>query len=189
MPDVLSLLHTVSSQPLILAGAIVLATFIFEDGATIAAAMLTLEGLISPGLALGALYFGIVTGDLGLYWVGRAAAYSDRVRRYIGEVRLRAGRRWLHRRLGLALFGARFTPGMRMPTYVTSGFLRIRFDRFALYAILAATVWVTIVYFVVLTFGQLVADVMGDWVWLIGVVMVVAIVMSHRRLLRRRRKV
>ena len=112
------------------AAALLLATFILEDAATITAGVLAVGGVIPAPIALGAVYLGIIAGDTGLYGIGRAAIKTGWAQRFITPRSLSQGRRWLRRRLIPALIGARFTPGMRMPTFVASGFLRISFWRF-----------------------------------------------------------
>lgn len=183
--DIVSFLTALSEQPLIIALAIILATFILEDAATIGAALLSIDGMISPWLALAALYIGISLGDMGLYGLGRLAAINEKVRARIGEVKLRAGRRWLRRRLAVALFGARFMPGMRLPTYVTTGFLRIPFEKFTLYAVVAATVWTTAFFSIVFFFGHVVGEFIGSWVWVIGAVLIGGLIV-HNVLLARK---
>ena len=61
------------SKPL-QAAIIIGGTFILEDAATLLAAMQVATGFLSLPLALGALYAGIVLGDLGLYGLGWLSA-------------------------------------------------------------------------------------------------------------------
>ena len=61
---------------------ILLGTFVLEDAATVLAAMDVQMGRVALGVALGALYAGIVLGDLGLYGLGRLAAMVPWARRW-----------------------------------------------------------------------------------------------------------
>jgi membrane protein DedA with SNARE-associated domain len=160
-----------SEYPLILAALIVLATFILEDGATIGAALLALEGHIDPRLGLGALIFGIVLGDLGLYGLGRYAANHPRMRLLVGKKRLAKGRDYLQRRLVPALLSARCLPGMRMPTYVASGFLGVSFMKFAAIAIVAVGIWATLFFSAILYFGSKIVEYVDDQIWIVGVIL------------------
>lgn len=72
--SVASLLQYAAHHPGLQAGAIIVATFILEDAATILAAMQSAAGDLSIPVALGSLYVGIVLGDAGLYGLGRLAA-------------------------------------------------------------------------------------------------------------------
>lgn len=177
-------LQTLASNPWAVAVAIIIATLILEDAATIAAALLAADGHIHPGVALSALYIGIVIGDLALYGMGRAAARWTWVQKHISMARVRLGRRWLNRRLILTLFGARSVPGLRVPTYTASGFVGISFTRFALIAIGAAAVWSTFFFGVVYTFGAVAADILGPWMWAIGAILLLIAIFLPRIIMK-----
>src|SRR3984957_2023702 len=68
------LLALAAGTPPVQAAIIVIGTFILEDAATLLAAMQVASGAVSLPLALGALYAGIVLGDLGLYGLGFLSA-------------------------------------------------------------------------------------------------------------------
>lgn len=173
MVDISSLLTALSANPWLAAIAIIVATFILEDAATITAGIMAVGGVVPVPIALGSLYFGIVAGDAGLYGLGRIAHASGWAHRWIKVRTIVQGRRWLRRRLVTALVGARFTPGMRFPTFVASGFLRISFWRF--FAIIAsvAAVWTTLIFALIWKFGPVVARLVGDGAWIVGVCVIV----------------
>jgi membrane protein DedA with SNARE-associated domain len=125
-------------------------------------------------VALGSLYFGIVAGDAGLYGLGRMAHASGWAHRFVNVRTVVQGRKWLRRRLVTALVGARFTPGMRFPTFVASGFLRISFWRFFVIVACVAAVWTTLIFSLIWKFGPLVARHIGDRAWLVGVPVILA---------------
>ena len=162
------LLLSLGSNPWAIAFAIVAATFILEDVATIAAALLAADDMIPPAAALGALFAGIFAGDLGLYGLGAAARTREWVRRLIGERRMVKGRSWLKRRYVGALVGARFMPGFRLPTYAASGFLGLPFWPFAGVAAGAGLVWTTLVFSLVFFFGGMIVEQLGVWRWALG---------------------
>ena len=172
-------------MPMLLAALIVLATFIVEDAATIAAALLAAQGYIDPVLGLTALYIGIVVGDLLLYGIGRYASGHPRAVRWAGEKRIKRGRDWMHDRLAPALIGARFLPGMRLPTYIASGFLKVSFFRFAMIAIAATAAWTGVFFLLIFRYGSYVIDFFGEWAWVIGVVLLLNVIFLPRRLAKR----
>ena len=180
--ELTEILKSLSEQPMLLASLIILATFILEDAATIAAALLAAEGYMDPYHALSALFIGIVIGDIGLYILGRYAASHPWAIRWAGEKRLKRGRDWMHHRMLPALLGARFLPGMRLPTYIASGFLKVSFPRFALIAIAAVALWTTIIFAAVYNFGSLLIDTFGRGSWLLGVALVLIAVFLPKRL-------
>lgn len=166
--DPTTALLALGSAPWAIAVAIVLATFILEDVATIAAALLAATGVVPPAIALCALFAGIFAGDLGLYGLGAAARTRDWARRMIGERRMAKGRVWLKRRYISALIGARFMPGFRLPTYTASGFLALPFWPFVAVAAAACLVWTSLVFSLVYFFGVMAVEHLGVWRWILA---------------------
>ena len=71
--------HSLPETQAALALSIFLATFIYEDGATVLAATLSASGSLDPGIGLLVTFLGVWLGDLGLYGLGsslRAPYYS-----------------------------------------------------------------------------------------------------------------
>lgn len=163
-----TLLLALGSNPWAIAAAIVLATFVLEDVATVAAALLAADGMITPSLALTALITGIFVGDCLLYGLGAAARTRAWAKRFIGEERMAKGRAWLKRRYVPALIGARFMPGLRLPTYTSSGFLNLPFVPFALVAAAAGIVWTTLLFSLAFFFGVMTVEHLGAWRWWIA---------------------
>lgn len=173
--DAGTLLLALGSSPWAIALAIVLATFVLEDVATVAAALLAADHMITPSLALTALFAGIFVGDCLLYGLGAAARTREWARRFIGDQRMAKGRAWLKRRYIPALIGARFMPGLRLPTYTSSGFLNLPFVPFALVAAAAGIVWTTVLFSLVFFFGVMTVEHLGAWRWSIAVVFAILI--------------
>jgi membrane protein DedA with SNARE-associated domain len=176
--DAGTLLLALGSNPWAIAAAIVLATFVLEDVATVAAALLAADNMISPSLALTALFIGIFVGDCLLYGLGAAARTRAWARRFIGDERMAKGRRWLKRRYIPALIGARFMPGLRLPTYTSSGFLNLPFVPFALVAAAAGIVWTTLLFSLVFFFGVMTVEHLGPWRWSIAALFAVLILVA-----------
>jgi membrane protein DedA with SNARE-associated domain len=169
------LLLAMGSNPWAIAAAIVLATFILEDVTTVAAALLAADNMITPSLALTALITGIFVGDCLLYGLGAAARTRGWAKRFIGEESMAKGRAWLKRRYIPALIGARFMPGLRLPTYTSSGFLNLPFVPFALVAAAAGIVWTTLLFSLVFVFGVVTVEHLGIWRWSIAAAFAVLI--------------
>ena len=62
-------------------------------------------------------------------------------------------------------------PGMRMPTYVASGFLGVSFTKFAAIAIIAAGIWSTAFFSAILYFGSKIVEHIDQQIWIIGVIL------------------
>jgi len=156
-----SLPATPPADPWLLVLAIIAGTFIHEDIATVATGILVADGVTSVGVALAALYIGIVAGDLGLYGVGRLVALNRISRRLASGRRFSALQIWLDERLVAGVFMVRFLPGMRMPAYTTYGFFAMSFWRFVVSVILAASIWTTGLFCLSYEFGALTLGWLG----------------------------
>ncbi len=160
-----SLLVLAGHSPIFQACAIILATFILEDAATVAAAMQVEHGDLSGPLALSALYTGIVLGDLGLYGLGRLSAGIPWIARLLPPRRQETIKAWLSGRVFQVVAVSRFLPGLRLPTYTTCGFVGADFRTFALAAVVATSCWTSLLFAVSLKLGQFLMDHLGAWRW------------------------
>jgi membrane protein DedA with SNARE-associated domain len=164
IPPLVELLAAFGAKPL-QAATIITGTFVLEDAATLLAAMQVASGALSLPLALGALYTGIILGDLGLYGLGRLSATNPWVRRLVPKQRRDLGRDWVTQRIFPLVLVSRFVPGLRLPTYTTLGFLRAPLGKFTLAAVCATLVWTTGLFFVSLRLGVLMMRYLGVWRW------------------------
>jgi membrane protein DedA with SNARE-associated domain len=119
--------------------ALALATFVSEDLACLAAGALIADGQIGLVAGILACAIGIYVGDLLLYFAGRAGAPV--ARRFAPAAKLDAAARWMTERGAAVVLLSRFTPGLRLPTYLAAGILRTRFWMFNLYFLFAALIW------------------------------------------------
>jgi membrane protein DedA with SNARE-associated domain len=185
LEETLDFFRLLAGDPLVLGIAIALFTFVLEDAATVASGLLSAEGLIHPLWALGALYMGIVLGDFGLYGFGRLARENRWARRLLEKRSVTLTRAWMGKRYFATVFGARFVPGLRLPTYTACGFFDLSFPRFALYAAVAAAAWTTLLFIVIFTFGRWAVEELGPWRWALGLAIVLAILFVPRLFSRR----
>jgi membrane protein DedA with SNARE-associated domain len=182
-PDLVSTIH---AEPWLLALAIIAATFIHEDIATVATGMLVADGVTSVGVALPALYIGIVAGDLGLYGMGRLVALNRISKRLAGGRRFSALKIWLDERLVAGVFLVRFLPGLRMPAYTTYGFFAMPFRRFVVSVIVAASIWTTGLFYLSFEFGTLTADWLGVLRWPVITIAAIVPLLAIERVMRGR---
>jgi membrane protein DedA with SNARE-associated domain len=174
------LLEIAGKSPLLQGFAIILGTFILEDGATAAAAMSVQSNAVAMPVALVSLYVGIILGDIGLYGLGRLAARVPWARRLIPEQRQDRGRAWLERHVFKVVFVARFLPGVRLPTYTACGFLAASLKKFILAAVGATLIWTTALFLVSLRVGKLLIEHLGTWRWVGFAVFILAIMLAGR---------
>src|SRR5579859_6450856 len=116
------------------------ATLASEDLTCISTGALIAAGKIGwiPGIL--ACLFGIYVGDLLLYFAGRMIG-RPLLGRLVAGPKLDRASRWLADRGASVVVLSRFTPGLRLPTYVAAGLLRTRFWIFSLYFLVAAVLW------------------------------------------------
>ncbi len=163
--SVAGLMKGAAGKPLLQAVAVIVGTFILEDAATVLAGMQVQEGRLDWHMALGALYVGIVAGDLGLYGLGRLAAYWPALVRWVRPERAASGQAWLKGHVFRVVFVSRFVPGLRLPTYTMCGFFGAGIVRFALAAVCATTIWTTLLFGVSLRVGVWIMAHFGAWRW------------------------
>ena len=145
------------NHPLLLPVVLFFGTFILEDAAIVAGAVLVADGLISPVVAFAALLSGIVAGDLLLYAVAYLAGNRSFLMRWKQKPLAASMAAWLSEHLFITIFLVRFAPGLRLPCYLACGWLSVPVGLFTLATGVAGLLWVTAV------FGGLVW--LGSSVW------------------------
>lgn len=155
-----------ASQPLWLKVlSIIVGTFILEDVATVLAAIATQAHQISVLAALGALYLGVIVGDLGLYALGLGGAYWPFLKRFLTLPSQKQTEHWFSRNIVKVVAISRFIPGARLPLYTACGFFKAPFLPFALTAIVATLVWTTLLFLLSLRIGGWLLAHQSGWRW------------------------
>lgn len=167
-------------HPALQAFAIIFATFVLEDAATVGAAMQAAGGSLSVVVALGSLYVGIVLGDLGLYGLGRLAAMVPWVRRILPPQRTEMVRAWLSGRVFRVVLISRFLPGVRLPTYTTCGYLGADLRQFTLATAIATLFWTSGLFLISMRFGEFLMAHFGIWRWAGALGLVIAMIAVGR---------
>lgn len=144
IPDVIAdYIYAFAGDPVMLGIALALATLVSEDGALVTGALLVGSDMASASVIIFWVTLGIVGGDIGLYWLGATARQNVWIRRRVPVRRAASVRRWLKDRDIAVLFLSRLMPGMRLPTYVSYGFLGMSLVRFGAVMLVAGLLWVT----------------------------------------------
>ncbi|MGC7892190.1 DedA family protein [Vibrio anguillarum] len=162
---------------------VILLSYLLEDVAIVTAATLALQNLMPPGLALLAIFVGIVSGDLGLYYLGQVA---QRVRplRYqaLTNKHFRTVRRKLHHHTFLNLFIIRFVPGLRTVGFTLSGFFSIPLALFLCSVLTATALWTLIVFSTLYYLGSQVWQQSYPYQWIIIPIAVGLLMLTNRLL-------
>ncbi len=143
-----------------------LATLISEDLTCLLAGWLVSLGRLSFPHASLACFLGILVGDLMLYLLGRVAGRPALRRRplswFVKPESLDKASHWMQTRGARVIFLSRFTPGLRLPTYLLAGALHTRFLSFTAYFALACAIWTPILVGLSAYFGQQLMPEDGD---------------------------
>ncbi|ATC58527.1 MULTISPECIES: DedA family protein [Vibrio] len=162
---------------------VILLSYLLEDVAIVTAATLALQNLMPPGLALLAIFVGIVSGDLGLYYLGQVA---QRVRplRYqaLTNKHFRTVRRKLHHHTFLNLFIIRFVPGLRTVGFTLSGFFSIPLALFLCSVLTATALWTLIVFSTLYYLGSQVWQQSSHYQWIIIPIAIGLLMLTNRLL-------
>ena len=140
-------LHSGEESQLWLMLGIIALSYLLEDLAIVTAAGLATQTLIPPQYALLAIFIGIATGDLGLYYLGKSGRYFRGVRyKALTNRHFRALRIKLRKNAFSSLFMIRFIPGLRTIGFTLSGFFAIPLPAFLLAVISATALWTGVVF-------------------------------------------
>lgn len=148
-------LLNISNQPVWVFFAIILSSYILEDLAIIAAALLATEQLISIPMAASAIMIGIISGDIGLYILGYIANKHQGIKkRLLRKNRHQRYSTIINTNLLKNILFIRFIPGLRFVYYTSCGLLNINLTRFVLGVTFATSLWVAVVFSFIYLLGS-----------------------------------
>ncbi len=156
--------------------------FAHEDLAILLGGYLVVNRLMPVGLVVVAIYLGMVVSDLALYG-DRRRRTAHALAQPPGGQRLvsRASATRLQRNLlGLAALG-RVVPGVVFVVMIACGWARVPLTRVALASLLTSALYLPLMLYLVIVFGDAMDDRAGLWTWpfLLGL-LVAAAFMRYR---------
>lgn len=160
-----------SSHPLFLVLAIVAFAWLWEDGALIAGALLAADEFLPVTQAVIAVFVGIASGDIGLYYLGVLGRRwrALRARLLLNKKCRTLSRRFRQRTLS-NIFIIRFIPGLRTVGFSLCGLWRLPFRRFVAAVCLAGAVWIAVLFSLIYVLGTRAWLQESPWKWaLVGV--------------------
>ncbi|EGR1703395.1 DedA family protein [Vibrio cholerae] len=144
-----------SSSPFWVFLGIVVLSYLLEDVAIVTAAGLASQQLTPMPFALLAIFIGIATGDIALYYLGRYSRYFRAMRyRLLTNPYFRQVRRRLLARPFINLFTIRFIPGLRTVGYTLSGYVALPLRLFTAAVLMATALWTAVVFFAIYQLGS-----------------------------------
>lgn len=157
-------------------------SYILEDLAIISAAILAAEQMISVPMAATAILCGIISGDIGLYFMG----YLAREKTALKQKLTRHNRHQLlleaiDENLFVNILLIRFVPGLRFICYTSCGLFKIDFFRFTLSVTIATSIWVMILFSFIYQLGSSSWLENSYWKWAIAPVAIAMLYFFNRQ--------
>ncbi|NNM83675.1 hypothetical protein HKL94_00430 [Candidatus Parcubacteria bacterium] len=191
MPSLFShLIGGAAGSMILLPLAVMFSAFLLEDAATIIVGVLAADGTISIPVALISLYVGILAGDIVLYSIGWLARTHPRLAHYVDHEFTAPFRTWLESRYLTIIFSGHFVPGLRLTTYIASGFFRFRLSKYISTAIVSGLLLETALFTLSYLFGSLSSSWVGEIRWGIATIFILAwlLIARHNILMYRAKK-
>ena len=122
-----------------------LSTWISEDITSISAGLMVANGNLELFPAALACIVGIFSGDFLLYLsgkhIGRPALNYAPLKWVVKPHQVERSAQWFKEKGHIAIIMSRFTPGLRLPTYVAAGIAGMRWSSFCIYFLISAMLW------------------------------------------------
>jgi membrane protein DedA with SNARE-associated domain len=163
-------------------------TFILEDPTVVACGFLVAVGKMDYMTALIGLTLGTSVGDFLLYLCGRLGRGKVLAWGLVKEKRLAAAESWFHDNAVSAIAISRFLPGMRLPTYLAAGVLRIPATRFLAVSIPVTVLWDFCLLNISVYLGKAAFEMAGQYAWPFALLLIVLVVCVDIFIIRRRKK-
>jgi membrane protein DedA with SNARE-associated domain len=147
-----------------------------EDVAIILGGYLVVNQLMPVGIVVVTIYAGMVASDLGLYAIGIGARKLPWLSRLAVNDGVETFGDMLHRNLfGLAALG-RVVPGAIFVIMIACGWTRVPWTRVALASLLSSALYLPLMLYLVIVFGDALDDQVGLWTWpfLLGLILALA---------------
>lgn len=147
-----------------------------EDLAILLGGYLVVNQLMPVGIVVAAIYLGMVASDLALYGIGAGARRLPWLSRLAVNERVANLGSTLHRNLfGLAALG-RVVPGAVFVIMIACGWTRVPWSRVALASLFSSALYLPLMLYLVVVFGDALDDRVGLWTWpfLLGLIVALA---------------
>jgi membrane protein DedA with SNARE-associated domain len=169
------------------AGLIVFLTAcLHEDVAILAAAYFVVEQGMSPALAASLAYAGMLANNLTLYTLGAHARRHAWIQRWLHGERAVRIRHRLERHLVTTLALSRLGQSMLTPALLGCGCLHVPLRRVMPVVAVTAAIYLAVMLTLAIVLGESVIQQVGNWVWIVPLVLVVSVglLIARRRIAR-----
>src|SRR5215217_7354723 len=139
--------------------------FAHEDLAIVLGGYIVVNDLMPLGLVAAAIYAGMVVSDFALYGLGAGARRLPWVSRWAVDHNVKNFGDALTRNLFGLVALCRVVPGLVFVASVACGWTRVRFGRFAVASLLVSALYLPLMLYLVIVFGDALDDHVGLWTW------------------------
>ena len=136
-----------------------------EDLAIITGAYIVVHDLMPVSLVALGIYGGMVASDFALYGIGLGARRAPWLSRYAVGGRVQEFGEALKRNLFGLVALCRLVPGAVFVVFVACGWSRVPFGQFTLATLVTSALYLPIVLYLVVLFGDALDDRAGLWTW------------------------
>ncbi len=139
--------------------------FAHEDLAIILGGYIIVNGLMPVSVVALSIYGGMVASDFALYGIGAAARHLPWLRRYAVDGRVRRFGDTLSRNVFGLVALCRVVPGVVFVAFVACGWARVSLWRFAAASLIISALYLPLMLYLVIVFGDALDDRVGLWAW------------------------
>ena len=146
-------------------GSLLVLPFAHEDLAIIAGAYIIVHDTMPVALVTLSIYGGIVASDFALYGIGACARRVPWLNRYAIDDRVHHFGDQLKRNIFGLVALCRVVPGVVFVAFVACGWARVSLARFTLASLLVSALYLPLMLYLVIVFGEALNDHVGLWTW------------------------
>lgn len=155
-------------------GSLLVLPFAHEDLAIVAGAYIVVHDLMPVSLVTLSIYGGIIASDFALYGIGAGARRLPWLSRFAVDSRVEHFAETVKRNMFGLVAICRLVPGMVFVAFVACGWMRVPLARFTVASLIISALYLPIVFYLVVVFGEAMDHRVGLWSWplLLGVLVV-----------------
>jgi membrane protein DedA with SNARE-associated domain len=156
--------------------------FADEDFAIILGGYIVVNKLMPVGLVALTIYVGMVASDFALYGIGAAARRAPWLKRVAVNDRVDSFAPTLKRNVFEVVALCRVVPGLEFVAFVACGWTRVPLGSFTLASLLISALYLPLMLYLVIIFGDAMDDHVGLWAWPLMLVAVAIIGFVRNRI-------
>ncbi len=139
--------------------------FAHEDGAIVLGAYIVVNDLMPMWIVAAIVFAGMIASDFALYAIGAGARHLPWLDRWAVDDRVRGIADLVKRNLFGLVALCRVVPGVVFVAFIACGWSRVPLRRFALASVGVSAVYLTVMLYLAIVFGDALDDHAGLWTW------------------------